>query len=266
MLGQPTARRLPPPAIDIRAARAPRGTGTRPAGRTAPRTGTASAPRARARSSIQPTISATSGHPDRADHDDAPGDARHHVARIVGAPHRRAHRQHAGPQHARHQHRDTASAAGRRRAIGASATRPTATAKAACRLTSTPTRARPCARLAHAKLKILASAGAPLTTATAKFTQCGEHQARVALLDQHRDGAALDQARWRCRAVPTATPRGRTWPRPRGLGLAARVSQISRGSTHTERAVPALRRPAAGRDDPWDSRRTDRRAASRASR
>src|SRR5258708_7307965 len=58
-------------------------------------------------------------------------------------------------------------------AKGARAISPTETAKAAWRLASTPTRARPCARLAQAKLEIFASAGAPLTSATAKFTHCG---------------------------------------------------------------------------------------------
>src|SRR5258706_7189049 len=58
-------------------------------------------------------------------------------------------------------------------AKGARAISPTETAKAPCRPASTPTRARPCARLAQAKLDMLASAGAPLTSATAKSTQCG---------------------------------------------------------------------------------------------
>src|SRR5712672_3757447 len=58
-------------------------------------------------------------------------------------------------------------------AKGASAISPTASAKAPCSAASTPTRARPCARLAQAKLEILASAGAPLTSATAKSTQWG---------------------------------------------------------------------------------------------
>src|SRR5260221_4738137 len=58
-------------------------------------------------------------------------------------------------------------------AKGARAISPTETAKAAWRLASTPTRARPCARLAQAKLEMFASAGAPLTSATARFTHCG---------------------------------------------------------------------------------------------
>ena len=55
-------------------------------------------------------------------------------------------------------------------AVGAKAIRPTQSAKAAINATSSDTRERPCARLAQAKLTMLAIDGAPVTSATARLT------------------------------------------------------------------------------------------------